>query len=54
MMTEAPVAAYAVVVVVGDGNHISYGPFDNLDKAKEYAINFPMAQTYPIYAPTIH
>lgn len=51
--TEAPVVAYAVVVP-SDGNHISYGPFDSLDKAKEYVVNFPDGQVYPIYMPTLH
>ena len=53
MITEAPVVAYAVVVP-SDGNHISYGPFDSLDKAKEYVVNFPDGQVYPIYMPTLH
>lgn len=53
-MTEAPVACYAVVVRTSDENHISYGPFNTLDKAQEYAVNFPEAQTYTIYTPTLH
>lgn len=54
MITEAPIAGYAVVVRLSDGNHISYGPFDTLDNAKEYVVNFPDGQVYPIYMPTLH